>query len=54
MNEFVQKIDGFNQFKVWYTDTDSLYIQQDAYKELDKLGFVGTELGQGKNDYKGD
>lgn len=51
MNNFIHTIDGFNNFKVWYTDTDSLYIDIDSYKTLQQLGHVGSELGQGSNDY---
>lgn len=50
MNEYIHAIDGFNQFKVWYTDTDSIYIDEDSYYKLMSLGYVGDALGQGKND----
>ncbi len=50
MNDFIHAIDGFKQFKVWYTDTDSLYIDEDSYYKLMSMGFVGESLGQGKND----
>lgn len=53
MNDFIHAIDGFNTFQVWYTDTDSLYINEESYYKLQGLGYVGNELGQGKNDNKG-
>jgi len=52
MNDIVHAIDGFNTFKIWYTDTDSLYIDQISYLKLQELGYVGDALGQGKNDNK--
>ena len=37
---------------VYYIDTDSLYIGNKRWDKLDKAGFVGKGLLQGKNDYK--
>ena len=37
---------------VYYTDTDSLYIENKHWDILDKAGLVGRNLLQVKNDYK--
>ena len=52
MNNFIHAINGFYTNDVYYTDTDSLYIQNKHWDKLDKAGLVGKELSQGKNDYK--
>ena len=52
MNNFVHAIDGFYTNDVYYTDTDSLYIENNHWDKLDKAGLVGKNLLQGKNDYK--
>ena len=52
MNNFIHAIDGFYTNDVYYTDTDSLYIENKHWDKLDKAGLVGKELLQGKNDYK--
>ena len=52
MNLFLHAIDGFYSNGVYYTDTDSLYIGNKHWDELDKSGLVGKNLLQGKNDYK--
>ena len=44
-------IDGFYSNDVYYTDTDSLYIENKHWDKLDKVGLVGKNLLQGKNDY---
>ena len=51
MNSFVECIDGFAKPKIYYGDTDSIYISKDNWEILNKNGFVGNNLGQGKNDY---
>ena len=35
-----------------YGDIDSLYIENKHWEKLDKVGLVGKNLLQGKNDYK--
>lgn len=50
MNNFIHAINGFNQWKVYYTDTDSLFIPQSSYEILKQKGFVGNDNFQGKND----
>ena len=52
MNNFIHAIDGFHTNDVYYTDTDSLYIENKHWEKLDKAGLFGKNLLQGKNDYK--
>lgn len=50
MNDFVHAIDGFNQHKVYYTDTDSLFIKRSDLNLLKEKGYFGKNPFQGKND----
>ena len=50
MNIFIHAIDGFYSNDVYYTDTDSLYIQNKHWVKLEKAGLVGKNRLQGKND----
>ena len=52
MNNFIHAIGGFYTNDVYYTDTNSLYIENKHWEKLDKAGLVGKNLLQGKNDYK--
>ena len=52
MNNFIHASNGFYTNDVYYTDTDSLYIENKHWDKLDKAGLVGKNLLQGKNDYK--
>ena len=52
MNNFIHAIGGFYTNDVYYTDTDSLYIENKHWDKLEKAGLVGKNLLQGKNDYK--
>ena len=52
MNNFIHAIDGFFTNDVFYTDTDSLYIENKHWNKVDKAGLVGKGLLQGKNGYK--
>ena len=52
MNNFTHLFNGFYTNDVYYTDTDSLYIENKHWEKLDKAGLVGKGLLQGKNDYK--
>ena len=52
MNNFIHAIKGFYTNDVYYTDTDSLYIENKHWKKLEEAGLVGKNLLQGKNDYK--
>ena len=52
MTKFMRAINGFYTNDVYYTDTDSLYIENKHWEKLDKAGLVGKSFLQGKNDYK--
>ena len=52
MNNFIHAINGFYTNDVYYTDTDSLYIENKHWDKLDRAGLIGKGLLQGKNDYK--
>ena len=52
MINFIHAIDGFYSNDVYYTDTDSLYIENKRWDKLNKAGLVGKNLLLGKNDYK--
>ena len=52
MNDFVGKINGFYENNIYYTDTDSLYIEKKFWDVLDKANLVEDNLCQGKSDYK--
>ena len=52
MNIFIHAINGFYSNDVYYTDTDSLYIENKHWDKLKGAGLVGKDLLQGKNDYK--
>ena len=52
MNNFLHAIDGFSSNDVYYTDTDSIYIENKHWDKLNKAGLFGKNLLQGKNDYK--
>ena len=51
MNDFIKQIRGFNKSSIYYTDTDSLYINKKFWSNLVDQGFVGKSLGLGKHDY---
>ena len=52
MNNFIHAINGFYTNDVYYTDTDSLYIENKHWDKLDKARLVGKNLLQRKNEYK--
>ena len=52
VNYFIHAIGGFYTNYVFYTVTDSLYIENKHWEKLDKAGLVGKNRLQGKNDYK--
>ena len=52
LNKFIHAIDGFYTNDVYYTDTDSLYIESIHWDKVDKAGLVGKNLLQRKNDFK--
>ena len=51
MNNFIREINGFYNKSIYYTDTESLYIEKKYWDVLDKANLVGKNLCQGKNDY---
>ena len=50
MNNFIHAIGGFYTNDVYYTDTDSLCIENKHWDKLDKIGLVGKNRLQGKNE----
>ena len=52
MNNFIHAIGGFYTNDVYYTDTDSLYIENKHWDKLDTTGLVGKNRSQCKRDYK--
>ena len=52
LNILIHAINGFFTNGVYYADTDSLYIENNHWDKLDKAGWIGKNLLQGKNDYK--
>ena len=48
MNNFLHANNGFCTNNVYYTDTDSLYIEKKHWDKLDKAGLVGKGLLPGK------
>ena len=52
MNNFIHTINGFHTNNVYYTDCDSLYIENRHWDKLDQAGLVGKNLQQVKNNYK--
>ena len=52
INEEIHAIDGFYANDLFYEDTDSMYIENKHWENLDKAGLVGKNRLQGNNDYK--
>ena len=52
MNNYIHAINGFYTNDVYYSDTDSLYIEIKHWDQLDKTGLVGKNLLQERKDYK--
>ena len=52
LKNFIWEINSFYNNNIYYTDTDSLYIENKIWDVLDKAGLVGSDSYQGKNDYK--
>ena len=52
MNNLIHAIDGFYSNDVYYTERDSLYIENKHWENLDETGLVDNNRLQGKNDYK--
>lgn len=49
MNNFILKINAHKERKLYYMDTDSMYIHVSDYNKY--LSDMKDELGGGKNDY---
>ena len=51
MNDVILTLDGFKNNKIYYGDTDSVYIHKNDYNISDENGLIGKNLWQSKNDY---
>ena len=51
MNDVILALDGFKNNKIYYGDTDSVYIHNNDYEILKTKGLIGKDLYQSKNDY---
>ena len=51
MNNFIHAIDEFYSNDVYFTDTDSFYIENKHWNKLKEKDLVGKNLLQGKSDY---
>ena len=49
MNDFVLLLEAHKETKIYYMDTDSMYIHYKDYKKY--LSHIQDGLGGGKNDY---
>ena len=52
MNIFIHAINGFYTNDVYYTDIDSLFIENKHWDNLHEAGLFGKGLLQSKNDYE--
>ena len=52
MNKLIQAINGFQTNDVFYTDTDSFYIQNKHWQKFDEAGLVVKNRLQGIKHYK--
>ena len=51
MNDVLLALDGFKNNKIYYGDTDCVYIHKNDYNIIIEKGLVGKDLFQSKNDY---
>ena len=51
MNNVIFALNGFKNNKIYYGDTDSIFIHNDDYEILKTKGLIGKHLYQSKNDY---
>ena len=51
MNDVILASDGFTKRKMYYSDTDSMYIHKNDYDILKEQGLIGKLLIRSKNDY---
>ena len=52
LNNSIHAINGFYTEDVYYTDTDSLYIENEHWEKLEEARFVGKNRLKGKNNHK--
>ena len=52
MNNFIHANNGFYTNDLYYTDTDSLYFENEHWDKIDKAALVGKNSLQGKKVYK--
>ena len=52
MNDFIHVINGFLTNDVYYTDIDSLFIENKHWDKIDQAGLFGKKLLQIKMDIK--
>ena len=52
MNTFIRGIIGFKTMNVFFTDTESLYIEKKHWDVLDKIKLVGKRLRQSEKGFK--
>ena len=50
MDKCIRETNAFYNINVYYTDTDTLYIEKKYWDVLDKAGLVGDGLCLGKNE----
>ena len=53
MNDVILTLDGFKNNKIYYGDTDSIYIHKNDYNLLIEKRLIGKDLCQSRNDYGG-
>ena len=51
MNNFIHAINGFHTNDVYYTDTDSLYIEKKHWEKIYPAKLLGKNRLQGENNY---
>ena len=48
----MREINGFYNIRIYYGDTESLYLEKNYWDMLDEAILVGKDFCQGKNDKK--
>ena len=51
MIKLVHEIVGFYSNKIYYQETDSLFIHMEHHEKLKESGYVGSNLVQGEYEY---
>ena len=52
VHNFIGEVNGIYNNSIYYGEMDSMYIESNFWDVLDKAGLVGSNLCQGKNNYK--